>query len=205
MFFPPELFHPIITQLYDYQFEKGGGIKILDLGSGLGFWGGICRYIFDIDYGRMSKRTWLSDVTGVDVCKEYKKSYFLNSQYNQIVYTDLVSYIEGSILRKKKWDIVLCVEVLEHLGQDEFDFVIKNLCNLVNIDGLCIVTITLKELDRSAIWRKGKSPSFDFIKGLNPYQQHKHMISRIEFNQDYAQYFTETSLVGSSIIGIIRS
>ncbi|WP_375318882.1 bifunctional 2-polyprenyl-6-hydroxyphenol methylase/3-demethylubiquinol 3-O-methyltransferase UbiG [Candidatus Tisiphia endosymbiont of Oplodontha viridula] len=73
--------------------------------------------------------------SNIDIATQYASSQNLNIQYLKSTVEELVSLND---LNKKQYDVVLCLEVIEHIDNPS-DFV-KNLASLVKPDGMIIIS-----------------------------------------------------------------
>ncbi|XVN42085.1 MAG: bifunctional 2-polyprenyl-6-hydroxyphenol methylase/3-demethylubiquinol 3-O-methyltransferase UbiG [Candidatus Rickettsia vulgarisii] len=68
----------------------------------------------------------------IDIATEYAKQQNLNIQYYKSTAEELIESAN------KKYDVVLCLEVIEHV--DNIEYFIKNLSNLVKPNGMIIIS-----------------------------------------------------------------
>lgn len=95
--------------------EYSSNTTLLDVGCGEGF---IADYIY--------KNTNIKKITGIDI--NNNSIQIARNQNNNIVYETLD--INDITLENKKYDLVMCLEVLEHLKNPEH--VLKKICSLAN-------------------------------------------------------------------------
>jgi SAM-dependent methyltransferase len=118
--------------------------RILDIGSGAGT---ISMYLGNLGY-----RVVGIDVSSVavSVSKQSVRDLFIDDRV-ELVHTDLVSYTT-----KDKFDLILCLEVIEHTDDDEG--LLSRAGDLLNPEGLLIVSTPLKT---APLTRLGMTSGFD--------------------------------------------
>ena len=117
----------IRKELRHLQQQHTGSLSVLDAGSGFG----------QYDYYMASRhKNW--HVKGVDVKEEqiadcnafFKKIGLENATFSK---ADLTAFRE-----EEKYDLVLCVDVMEHIEEDEK--VLKNFCQALKKDGMLLIS-----------------------------------------------------------------
>jgi len=135
---------------YLRQFAKNNSAKtisILDLGIGEGDFGAIAKKILPMTV----------KLTGVEVCKKYEHPQW--KLYNKIYLIDIRKFLFN---KKKKYDLIFLIDVLEHFNEQ---------------DGKEIL-MKLKILTKHALLIS--TPITNYPQGAylgNPYEKHKHFWS----------------------------
>ena len=97
-------------------------LKVLDVGTGFGKYGALCREYLDLWDGRQ-KYEFATQIDGVEVFKEYitpLHHFVYNNIYNDNIIT---------VIRKLEmgYDLVLLLDVLEHFDKEEGRFLLDSL------------------------------------------------------------------------------
>lgn len=103
------------------------GKRVLDVGSGVGFWIG---YL---------KNLGVSDVTGIDISKDSIR--VLRSRYPKFKFR-LLNISDKSAVQKlsRKFDLVMAMDVILHIVDGhQFSQALKNLCSLTSDNGYLIL------------------------------------------------------------------
>ena len=97
-------------------------LKVLDVGTGFGKYGILCREYLDLWDGRQ-KYEFASQIDGVEVFKDYitPLHHFV---YNNI-YNDNITAVTSKL--EMGYDLVLLLDVLEHFDKDEGRFLLESL------------------------------------------------------------------------------
>lgn len=97
------------TYMWLLKVLAGKGHKtVLDLGCGEGH---IMRII--------KSNNW--EITGIDIHRPTVKKAKESGLYNEVIYGDLVKQCEKLVKKKKKYDLVFCSQVIEHITKEEGD------------------------------------------------------------------------------------
>lgn len=143
---------PVInTILEKIRSDDLKNIEILDLGIGYG------------DFGRLVKRKIdiKTKITGVEIWENYKNRKW--DYYDDVIIDDIRRYLKRT---KKKYDIILLIEVLEHFNQEDGVEVINRLMKMTK--RLLIVSTPVTNSPQGA-WRG------------NLYEEHKYFWKEEEF------------------------
>jgi len=145
---------PIINIFSDLVKSQGlKDIDVLDLGIGYG------------NFGKFIKNKVPANIkfTGVEVWEKYRNKNW--EYYDKIIINDVRDYIKGE---KKKFDVVLFIDILEHFNQS---------------DGIKILK-RLKDMTRKILILS--TPVTDYPQGPekgNPHQEHKYFWSEKELTE----------------------
>ena len=127
----------------------GKDIKtVLDLGCGDGL------FMQSLSY----KQNW--QITGVDLYKDYFKRAKERGIYHKLIYGDAIKMVKGLVKQKKKYDLVFCSNLIEHIDKKQGE---KLLELVENIAGKRIVFST----------PTGFIHQLEIYLDHNPYQIHK--------------------------------
>lgn len=88
--------------------------SVLDVGIGFGKYGYLVRELQDIAYERYDKKDWKVTIVGVEAFEKYRTPIW-DYIYDSIVIADIRN--EKGML--KQFDLVLFIDVLEHMEHDE--------------------------------------------------------------------------------------
>ena len=105
--------HFIMTKQWKEYFETNKIMKVLDIGCGIGHYGYVFDYLEDVDYIGIEKSKWVVENT------PYKDL--------EIIQQDIT---EGIVLSNSDYDLVLCIDILEHLEKEKLDFVLETISKL---------------------------------------------------------------------------
>ena len=133
--------------------ERLEELKILDLGIGYG------------NFGKLIKKNIKITIRmiGVEIWEKYKTKKW-ERYYDNVLIQDIKVYTNNC---NEKFDVVLLIDVLEHLDKKEGFELMKNCMNITR--KLFIVS----------------SPATDYPQGAvfgNPYEKHRHIWSEKEMN-----------------------
>lgn len=108
-------------------------MKVLDLGTGFGKYGVLCREYLDLWDGRQ-KYEFVRQIDGVEVFKEYI------TPIHHFVYDNFYNDNIVSVINKLEmgYDLILLLDVLEHFDKDEGRFLLDKL--LTKNTGILIST-----------------------------------------------------------------
>ncbi|MBW4509739.1 MAG: class I SAM-dependent methyltransferase [Scytonematopsis contorta HA4267-MV1] len=104
-------------------------INILDLGCA---YGSILSSLKALGY---------SNFTGVDSSKEAINLLSSTDFAHKVVESDIVEFLEKSVVQGLKWDVVLAIDILEHFSKDELVKVLCLLNKVVKPQGQLIIKI----------------------------------------------------------------
>jgi predicted TPR repeat methyltransferase len=103
----PILLTPVLTRILHMQPKT-----VLDIGIGCGKWGSLIREYTDIWYRRWDRETWQTRIEGIEIFPQYRTPNW--EWYDKIHLGDATSLIKLS----EPFDLILCIEVLEHMEKD---------------------------------------------------------------------------------------
>jgi 2-polyprenyl-3-methyl-5-hydroxy-6-metoxy-1,4-benzoquinol methylase len=112
----PCLLTPVITTILESQPKS-----VLDIGIGCGKWGALIREYTDIWYRRWDKDSWQTRIEGIEIFSKYKTPNW--DWYDAIHFGDATRLIDSC----GKFDLIVCIEVLEHIEKPEALFFIEKL------------------------------------------------------------------------------
>ena len=87
---------------------------ILDIGTGFGKYGFLCREYSELPYGRLRKGDWETRIDGIEVFEEYLTPVH-EYIYDKIYVGNALEIVDNLEVR---YDLVLLIDVLEHLTYD---------------------------------------------------------------------------------------
>ncbi len=117
----PTSYHQAISQIMDAVLVEEP-TSILDVGVGFGKYGLLCREALDVAAARYERRDWRVRIDGIEVCARYRNPVH-DHVYNTVHYGEV-----GTILdRLPVYDLVLLVDVLEHLEPDRGQELLRRL------------------------------------------------------------------------------
>ncbi len=105
----PEAISPILNLIM-----QAAPKSVLDVGVGFGKNGLLCREYLDIWYGRVLKESWQTQIDGLEVFPKYDNPNW-HYCYNNIIVGNIVDNLE----RLGQYDLVLLIDVIEHLTKDD--------------------------------------------------------------------------------------
>lgn len=137
----------IKKELKNWTKQQGDNIQALDAGSGFG------QYTYFL---QSLNKNW--EITGVDVKQEqiddcnnfFSKAGLKNVKFE---YADLITFQP-----EKKYQLILCVDVMEHILEDEAVF--KNFSRIINENGLLLIS-TPSDLGGSDVHHEEESSFID--------------------------------------------
>lgn len=121
----------ILDKIRNHFKDNDNNLQILDVGCG----GGLITSELYNQTQNLNNFTIIgidAIQNNIDIATEYAKQQNLNINYYKSTAEEL---IESS---DKKYDVVLCLEVIEHV--DNIEYFIKNLSNLVKPNGMIIIS-----------------------------------------------------------------
>ena len=97
--------------------------SILDVGVGFGKWGVLCREYMEIwNNGVYKKDRWRTKIDGIEVFFGYRNPIY-DFVYNTVIFDNLMRHIR----KFKDYDLVLLIDVIEHLQKKDADKVMKEI------------------------------------------------------------------------------
>ena len=113
-----------VLNLVDDMQKKHGVDSILDIGTGFGKYGMLLRERLDIRFLRYHKKDWLTIIDGVEPFEDYINPIHLH------VYNDIFKYkIEKLIGWLDRYDVIIMIDVLEHLSKRVGKRVLRKIYN----------------------------------------------------------------------------
>lgn len=97
----------IINELTKIKFNS-----VLDIGCGYGLWGAMIRNYFEVANRHFAKWQWKIHIEGVEVEPRYNNPLWWCYDYVHV-------YDFRKFETKKKFDLVLLLDILEHFDKDE--------------------------------------------------------------------------------------
>ena len=116
-----------VLALVDDMQKKSGVESILDIGTGFGKYGLLLRERMDVRFLRYHKEDWVTRIDGIEPFKEY-----ITPVHKHIYDTLYLSQIEYIINQLTNYDIIIMIDVLEHLDKELGTEVLKKLDSLTN-------------------------------------------------------------------------
>lgn len=110
--------------------------SVLDVGIGYGKWGLLVREYVDCwSNHRVSPNRWATKLIGVEIFRGYDNPVW--NVYSGLIIDDIRAAIKSIITSEERFDLVLMIDVLEHLSRDDG---LKLLSQLKSIGGNVIFT-----------------------------------------------------------------
>ena len=100
--------------------------KILDLGVGFGKWGSLVREYTDIWGWRFYRNEWIVRIDGIEVHEKYRCPNWEN--YTQVY----IGEIQEVLQTLAKYDLIIMLEVLEHIEKAEALYVLEGIFERCN-------------------------------------------------------------------------
>ncbi|OGC76065.1 MAG: hypothetical protein A2Z27_04170 [candidate division Zixibacteria bacterium RBG_16_50_21] len=107
----PENISRIITLIMEIK-----PFSILDLGSGFGKYGYLCREYLDVVQGRFQKEDWKIRIDGIEGFPPYL-SDLQRFIYNRLIEGDISSSLAG--FEDQSYDLALAIDILEHFQKEK--------------------------------------------------------------------------------------
>jgi glycosyltransferase involved in cell wall biosynthesis len=101
--------------------------SILDIGIGFGKFGMLIRDTLEIPFERYEKQQWEIRLDGIEIFEPYKNPVH-QYMYDNVYYSDILDVID----KLPKYDVILLVDVIEHLSKDEGQTLIGQLLSHTN-------------------------------------------------------------------------
>jgi hypothetical protein len=109
-------------------------MSVLDIGTGFGKYGVLCREYLELWDGRKNYSQFLRRIDGVEVFGDYITPLH-KFVYNNIYINDIVQVLDKI---ESRYDLVLLIDVLEHFEKHQGEFLLHKI--LHNNDGVLIST-----------------------------------------------------------------
>lgn len=103
----PRLITPVMCKVMELQPRS-----VLDLGIGMGKWGALSREYLDIWNRRLTSMEWMVAINGVEIYEGYRNPMW--DLYTHVT----IGNIMDVIINTPPHDLILCLEVLEHLSEE---------------------------------------------------------------------------------------
>lgn len=104
----PKILTPVATEILNAK-----PIRVLDIGVGYGKWGAIAREYTDIWWWRFYRNEWKVTIDGIEGFEKYRSP-------NWDHYTTVhIGEIQNVLPTLGDYDLILMLEVLEHLPKEE--------------------------------------------------------------------------------------
>ena len=137
--------------------------KILEIGPGFGAYGVLAREYLDIADGRENYKHWQRQIDCIEVFPEYL------TPVHKFIYNHI---FKGNALKilpkiKKRYDLILIIDVLEHLKKNDGQFLLK--MSLKKARSVIVSTPIKMDEQNSAFG--------------NPYEKHLYQWSKIDFEK----------------------
>jgi 2-polyprenyl-3-methyl-5-hydroxy-6-metoxy-1,4-benzoquinol methylase len=98
-------------------------MSILDVGTGFGKYGVLCREYLELWDGRHSYSQFLRRIDGVEVFEEYITPLH-KFVYNNIYVSDIINILDNI---ESRYDLVLLIDVLEHFEKRQGETVLRKI------------------------------------------------------------------------------
>ena len=96
--------------------------SVLDIGSGFAKWGFLLREYLEVWQGRLTPREWKKRIDAIEVWGPYTKLPWYPILYNKVVVANVMSKLD----LLKSYDLVLMVDVIEHLAKADGQHLLKH-------------------------------------------------------------------------------
>src|SRR2546430_10801137 len=96
--------------------------RILDIGIGMGAYGFLLRQFTDIVSVRINRQQWQTRIDGVEVFPAYRNPTW-DFAYDQVHFGDIRDLVSSL----PQYDLVMCVDVLEHFPREDSHTLIQEL------------------------------------------------------------------------------
>jgi len=90
--------------------------SVLDLGCGVGHYGYVFQEFFGCTYLGIDKSEWATK----------------NSPYDINIEVSDITKFNNKTIHNDTWDLILCIDILEHVDEDKLDNVLKSIYNKAN-------------------------------------------------------------------------
>jgi SAM-dependent methyltransferase len=107
----PENISRIITLIMEIK-----PFSILDVGSGFGKYGYLCREYLDVVQGRFQKEDWKVRIDGIEGFPPYL-SDLQRFIYNRLIEGDIFANL--AVFKDQSYDLALAIDVLEHFEKEK--------------------------------------------------------------------------------------
>ena len=149
----------VLSAVEQYKAAK----SILEIGPGFGKYGTLLRERFDVRFERYYKHQWLVLIDCLEIYQPYITPVH-NYLYDHVLIGDIVKEVETI----NNYDIILMLEVLEHLPKDVGKVLLPKLMNKTNY-------VFVVSFPRS--FREGSGSEWP-----NPYEEHKCLWTKAELD-----------------------
>lgn len=150
------------------EVEKYKPSSVLDVGIGFGKYGVLLRDALELPYKRYDKEDWIIKIDGVEVFQGYRNPIH-EYVYDNVYYEN----INESIIQFPPYDVVLMVDILEHMEKEE---------------GKKLIREMMKHVKKALIISTPLYPASQGEYLSNKYEEHKSrwfQLDFIEFDFDY--------------------
>jgi len=155
--------------------------SVLDIGCGFGKYGVILREFLDVKKRRYSKQSWKTTIDAIDIWSDYI-SPLHGYIYNKVLTGNIVALVNHI----ESYDVILFVEVLEHLEKRVGTKLLPKLYEKCNKALVLSFPPSIRNSD-GANWE-------------NPHELHKSLWTF----EDLKSIFPETTALGRSVFHVIK-
>lgn len=117
----PKIISPVMEKVLEIKPKK-----VLDLGIGFGKWGSLVREYADIWWWRFYKGEWAVQIDGIEVHEKYRSPNWGN--YSHV----FIGEIQEILPSMPKYDLIIMLEVLEHIEKAEALYVLEGIFERCN-------------------------------------------------------------------------
>lgn len=159
-------FEKSITTVLLAAWRKKGKLRILDAGTGNGYWTNVLKKI-------CNKHTIEAEFTAIDISKVALSK--INTLFPDVLTYELDITKENYFFKSNSFDVVICNYVLHHITiRKDFEYAINNLCGVLHKQGHLIIMDAILtrsfspyyNMDESAYEGSGLSRSLSYINKL---------------------------------------
>lgn len=112
----PDVISPVLKHIM-----KINPNSILDVGSGFGKWGFLLREYLEVWQGRLYPHEWQKQIDAIEIWTDYTDLPWYHSVYNNVFVGNVLDYV-GLF---SAYDLVLFLDVIEHLEKDQSQSLLK--------------------------------------------------------------------------------
>lgn len=102
--------------------------SVLDVGIGFGKYGFLCREYLECWNDRVFPEQWQTKIVGIEIFEPYTKL-----AHNQVIYDKIYAQPAGEIIPEifdyENFDLVICMDVIEHLKKEDGIFLGQDMIN----------------------------------------------------------------------------